>query len=210
MREQGPGYTLFPPGGVPLATPSNHAMQLGPYSTSVTTLLCGNLTSDDAQGLNQSCGVTFPVAANTSKRFPLLVYGHGAMKTFQDANDILLPHSRMLGLLASWGYVVVMPLGCNTPPHQPPYSSVGCISNTSCSMCQGRYFEYLLGAIRWGRGAARQLLPVDATADVALAGHSIGAEAALFAAALYDADGGTAVRSNTWTLYGAPPCVPLC
>jgi dienelactone hydrolase len=106
-----------------------------------------------------------------NRRFPLIVFMHGL------GNDGFATYGTMMHLFASWGYVVAAPRACK----------FGCLAGPRCQSkfgdppCFADYYKEVYKAIDFLKTVVE--LPINHTAGVGIAGHSMGGQAALFAAA---------------------------
>ena len=139
----------------------------GPYSSTTR-----HFTVKTLDASNQVVDVTFPTgAAAVGKQFPLISYTHG----LSDHGEASYP--KLFRDLASWGYVIAATNSCQegcfhdckTLPDDPP--------------CFGNYYNESFKVLEWARSSAAASLPINNTAGVAVAGHSMGGQAALLAAA---------------------------
>lgn len=134
----------------------------GPYAVRNSSFDVASLDPSDRR-----VEVLYP-DAGAQKRFPLLVYAHGGKMT-----PASTWYSKLGPELASWGYVVAFPnscqYGCENPIGSPPSF--------------GRYFTQLLLVLQWAHTPAASGLPTNLAAGVGLAGHSLGAQAALVSSA---------------------------
>jgi dienelactone hydrolase len=124
---------------------------------------------------NRHIDTVAPVAPNGSV-FPLIAFAHGLDDSEFDV------YSALFEDLASWGYVVAAPLACK----------YGCLGDCKIELgdppCFGHYYKQQLKTIEWTRTAAAASLPINTSAGVGVAGHSMGGQASLFSAA-YNASG---------------------
>jgi|EP00966_Prymnesium_polylepis_P094201 poly(3-hydroxybutyrate) depolymerase len=80
-------------------------------------------------GDNPSLEVTAPSGVG-SERFPAVVYMHGG---YVDAGA----YSKMVALIASWGFVVLAPRSCYNPPPSAPPHTQWAYSSMQCLDCPG-------------------------------------------------------------------------
>jgi len=119
---------------------------------------------------SRTIAACFP-ADNISARFPLVAFAHGF-------DDIAFEsYTAVFEEIASWGYVVVGPRAC----------MFGCLSDCVNELadppCYGHYYIQLLLTAGWTNTSAASLLPINHTTGMAVVGHSMGGQAALFASA---------------------------
>ena len=169
----------------------------GPYTVAHGTLACDGVPTPqpntDEHG--KILDVFYPSEA-TGELFPVVTYTHGAGKAFTSAGTPI--YSSMWHLFASWGFVVLASRACysstfnNGSLELAPFSALNCAAQPTTPLpkspcvqkCFGRFYELHYDMIHCSRTAlAASKFPIDAEAGVIVAGHSMGAEAALFAAA---------------------------
>eukprot|EP00966_Prymnesium_polylepis_P086975 2012978-Prymnesium_polylepis.1 len=156
------GFTLS------LASPLNRppVPPTGPYNI---TRLSFNLSTLDST--SHVINAVYP-AVSRSSTFPLVVYAHG----FDDAGYI--DYTSLFDELASWGYVVVCALSCKLGCRDD------CVSKKYDPPCFGHYYLEQLMTARWAQASSdAAVLPINHSAGIALAGHSMGGQATLFSAA---------------------------
>lgn len=134
----------------------------GPYT--VVSVMYTDPALDES---DQHVYVLYPKAHGQT--FPLISYAHG----FNDPGGDLW--YSQLGLdMASWGYVVGFPASC----------TFGCLRDCKSELgdppCFGNYWRQQALTIEWAR--AQSSLPINLTAGVGVAGHSMGGQATLFSA----------------------------
>ena len=136
----------------------------GPFSVTHKSYNVSALDESDRR-----VNVVFPTAEG---RFPLVAYAHG----FDDRGYV--DYTDLFSDLASWGYVVVAPLSCR-------WGCVGdCKSQKHDPPCFGNYYLQQLKTIEWAQTSPdAKALPINRSAGVAIAGHSMGGQATLFSAA---------------------------
>ena len=137
---------------------------MGPYGYKHTTY--SNPLMDPT---NKHIDVLVPTGAPAGTKFPLLVYAHGFSDVaFED-------YPKLFPQLVSWGYVLAASLACRE----------GCLDNCKSHFldppCYGNYYEEQLKVITWANNQSE--LPIDYTAGVAVAGHSMGGQSTLFSTA---------------------------
>lgn len=127
---------------------------------------------------NRGVDVIYPGGSTAGgEAFPVVSFAHG----MNDGGTNLMARYGQPGQLfeeiASYGYIVVAPRSCNdgclgdckNHPFDPP--------------CFADFYEQQLKAIDWTRSSAASTLPVNSSAGVAVAGHSMGGQASLYSAA---------------------------
>merc|ERR1711964_693281 len=89
--------------------------------------------------------------------------------------------ARLFNDMASYGYVVAAPTSCQ-------YGCLDdCKSEPSDPPCWGTWYKEQLKMIDWAQTQATTL-PINASAGVGIAGHSMGGQATLFSAAYNGSD----------------------
>lgn len=143
------------------------AVPTGPYGS--TTV---QFTVETLDRTSHTLDVTYPTGtAAAGRSFPLVSYTHG----LGDKGASSYP--RLFSDLASWGYVIAAPLSCKD----------GCLSDCKTNLgdppCFGDYYKESFKVIEWARSSqVAASLPLNRTSGVAVAGHSMGGQAALLAA----------------------------
>jgi len=136
----------------------------GPFKTKHSTF-----TYDAMVAANKKVDVVYPDAKGS---FPLISYAHG----FTDHGYSSYP--KMSEELASWGYVVALHQACTDG------CTLDCKTLLGDPPCFGHYYLRQMQTIEWILSSASKLkLPVNLTSGVAVAGHSMGGQSAVFAAA---------------------------
>ena len=182
----------------------------GPYAVKRGTLHCDSLPeATPGTGVHGTVlDVYYPQA--DGERFPVVSYLHGGDTPFLPSGKPY--YSELWRLYASWGYVLLGVTSCldQVPPNNSfanqssmshqlelvPYSALNCVQGISlpsspCDgpVCLGRYHQVHWEALKCAKSArATTSFPIDAAAGATLAGHSLGAEATVFAAAFAPPD----------------------
>jgi len=144
------------------------AIPVGPYPYAEKTYKCLEMDPTDKR-----IDVAYPAGTGAeNKSFPLIVFMHGL------GNTGLSTYGTMMHLFASWGYVVAAPRACK----------YGCFAGRCRSKlrdppCFAQYYKEAYKAIDFMKTVVE--LPINRTAGVGIAGHSMGGQAAMFASA-YD------------------------
>jgi len=160
---------------------------VGPFE--VSSVWYNNVTELDATGTG--VWLFFPTNASTAARFPLLAYLHGAL----GGDGFLVAYAAHLERLASWGFVVAAPdscdTGCTDASLGAPWTDCAGTPNITDSLGDqwGPFYGEALKTIDWARnmssggGSADPVFGlIDWSAGVAIAGHSMGGQAAAQAA----------------------------
>ena len=151
--------------------PAAAAFPAGPYKV---TLSHAKVTSMDPS--NQYIDVLTPVGA-AGQTFPLVAYAHGFADNGED------DYKRLGPAIAAWGYVVAFANSCR----------FGCLKNCKTlphdPSCFGTYYEEQLKVIAWAQSGADGAvgLPINHTAQVGVAGHSMGGQSTAFSASYKNA-----------------------
>ena len=165
-----------PPPVTATATP---ASPIGPYATQRHVFAAPLLDQSDPRIV-----VTFPSTDDTNsinETFPLIVYAHGM---FGGGTDIL-GYAALFHQLASYGFVIAAPTSCSTGCVMPG----GASNYTACGGLPfvepynkgwDSYYGESLKTIDWARNNATRL-PINWTAGVGIAGHSMGGQSTTIA-----------------------------
>jgi dienelactone hydrolase len=138
---------------------------MGPYSFAQQTFEYREMDWTDRR-----IEVVHPTGTG-NQTFPLVIFMHGY------GNDGIATYGAQMHLLASWGYVVAAPRTCKNGCFTLP----NCRNEAGDPLCFGDYYKEAFKVIDWVK--LGQSLPINETKGIALAGHSMGGQAVLFASA---------------------------
>lgn len=122
--------------------------------------------------------VVWPVADDERRSFPLLVFGHG-WSLLANAS-----YGQLLAGVASWGYVVAAPRSCRFGCTQTCADPTELLQPGDPCRTFASWYVELLKTVEWSRHSddAAQL-PINVSAGVGVAGHSMGGAATMAIAA---------------------------
>ena len=157
---------------------------LGPYNTTSAIFSASVFDSSDAR-----VWAWWPTSGAAGEAFPLVPYLHGGL----GGGDLIAAYTPLFSQLASWGLVVLAPLGCSLGCNDAANSSRwtacgGLLPLRPTDMPWGAYYGEALKAIDWARNlsaAPRAGAPfalIDHGAGYGVAGHSLGGQSAAVAA----------------------------